>query len=92
MTSNSQVMTTARIRAEMADTTPPCSTQPDLFFGPDEELPKGRELRERSARTLCLSCPVRELCLRLAGLEGPAYGIWGGFAAEEISAQKREAV
>lgn len=93
MTSNSQAMNPARIRAEMADTTPPCSEQPDLFFGPDGELPKGRELRERSARTLCLSCPVRGLCLQLAALERPADGIWGGFTSDEIirHGQKRAA-
>lgn len=89
MTSNPQVMTSARIRAEMADTTPPCAAQPDLFFEPDTsvrfgEKPAAKELRERSAKILCLSCPVRDLCLELARREEPDAGIWGGFTYDQI--------
>ncbi|XKK37267.1 WhiB family transcriptional regulator [Nocardiopsis sp. ARC36] len=87
---------TALLRAGLADHKLPCSEQPELFFEPDTsdrfgEKPAAKEMRERSARTLCLSCPARDLCLELALREKPAAGIWAGFSSDEITDYLREA-
>jgi len=35
------------------------------------------------ARTICASCPVREMCLEYAIETGQQHGIWGGLDPEE---------
>jgi hypothetical protein len=51
-----------------------CTGQPiELFY-------EAYESSERTAKTvdsMCLSCPVRSLCLQ-AGVEGSEWGVWGG--------------
>lgn len=51
-----------------------CTGQPiDIFY-------EAYEASERTAKTvdsMCLSCPVRALCLA-AGVEGSEWGVWGG--------------
>src|SRR6185437_12779087 len=37
-----------------------------LFFGPDGERQPERDIRERKAKALCASCPVRNECLDYA--------------------------
>lgn len=96
MSPDPKTLPTARLRAALADHRLPCAKQPELFFEPDTadrfgEKPAAKELRERSARVLCLSCPARTLCLELAVRERPAAGIWAGFTADEISKHLREA-
>ncbi|MFE1081725.1 WhiB family transcriptional regulator [Nocardiopsis alba] len=96
MSSTPQHRSAGQLRDAIGDQVVPCVAQPALFFAPDDssrngERPAARELRERSARTLCASCPAKGLCLELARLERPAYGIWGGFTATEITNSKREA-
>lgn len=91
MSPTQQTQSADRLRAAIGERVIPCVDQPDLFFEPDGELPRGREMRERSARKLCLSCPAREECLKLARLEQPAAGIWGGFTADEIRHQQKGA-
>jgi WhiB family redox-sensing transcriptional regulator len=91
-----QNQTTPRLRAALAEHVLPCASQPELFFEPDTndrfgEKPAAKELRERSARALCLSCPARALCLELALRERPAAGVWAGFTSDEISTHLREA-
>lgn len=90
MTSKPQPQSANRLRDAIGEQAIPCIEQPDLFFEPDgdnnnRELPAAKEMRERAARSLCLSCPARQMCLELARLEMPAYGIWGGLTAEEIT-------
>lgn len=85
-----QSQTTPRLRAALAAHVLPCAAQPELFFEPDTsdrfgEKPAAKELRERSAKNLCKSCPARELCLELATRECPAAGIWAGYTADELS-------
>ena len=62
-----------------------CRTvSPDLFFAPDgEERPAAREMRERSARRVCASCPVTTLCLAWANTTGDMFSISGGLTPEE---------
>ena len=91
MSPTQQPQSTGRIRAAIGEQVVPCTDQPNLFFDPEGELPRGREMREQAARTLCLSCPARQLCHELAQLERPAYGIWGGFTADEIRYQQQHA-
>lgn len=53
-------------------------TDPDEFF-PE----KGEAGRTKSAKQICLSCPVRALCLEAAmtreGMRAPSgrFGVWG---------------
>lgn len=82
--------TTERLRAGLAEHTLPCADQPELFFEPDTsvrfgETPAVRELRENAARTLCESCPARQICLELALRESPAVGVWAGYTADELA-------
>ncbi|GAA1450553.1 WhiB family transcriptional regulator [Nocardiopsis tropica] len=96
MSATPQSQSTARLRAALADHQLPCTKQPELFFEPDTsdrfgETPAAKEMRERSARTLCLSCAARDLCLELALREKPAAGIWGGLSSDEITKYLRKA-
>ena len=51
----------------------------DLFFGPDDESPSGRDDREADALAVCARCPVRVPCLmwqlRFPSQEGVAGGM-----------------
>lgn len=96
MSPDLQSQTIERLRAALAEHTLPCASQPELFFEPDTstrfgEKPAAKEMRERSARVLCLSCPARALCLELALREQPTAGVWAGFTADEISTYREEA-
>lgn len=59
-------------------------TDPDSFF-PD----KGQADKTRTAKKVCQSCPVRELCLDAAMTsEGnraasARFGVWGGYSPRE---------
>src|SRR6266542_950662 len=48
-----------------------------LFFGPDGERQPEREIRERKAKIVCASCPVRTECLSYAVSRPEKYGTWG---------------
>lgn len=92
-----QEQTTSRLRDGLADHPLPCSEQSQLFFEPDTfahrlEPHAVRRMRERSAKALCTSCPVRELCLELARREQPTAGVWGGFTHDEIRSTTQEEV
>lgn len=96
MSTSPQNQTIERLRAGLAEHTLPCASRTELFFEPDTsdrfgEKPAAREMRERSAKTLCGSCPARELCLELALRETPAAGIWAGFTSDEITHYPRKA-
>ena len=54
-----------------------------LFFGPDGERQPERDIRERKAKAVCASCPVRERCLTFALDTHQDFGIWGGLDDEE---------
>jgi WhiB family redox-sensing transcriptional regulator len=60
------------------------SVSPELFFSPDhQERPAAREMRERSARRVCASCPVTAVCLAWANTTGDMFSISGGLTPEE---------
>jgi WhiB family transcriptional regulator, redox-sensing transcriptional regulator len=60
-----------------------------LFFGPDGERQPEREIRERKAKMVCASCPVRGECLDYAVSRPEKYGTWGGLNEEERASERR---
>jgi WhiB family transcriptional regulator, redox-sensing transcriptional regulator len=60
-----------------------------LFFGPDGERQPEREIRERKAKALCASCPVRNECLDYAISRPEKYGTWGGLNEDERASERR---
>lgn len=51
-------------------------TDPEAFF-PE----KGGSIKE--AKTVCLGCDVRDLCLQYALVHVERYGVWGGKSERE---------
>lgn len=53
--------------------------QAAIFFPPSHfERKEDKEARERRAKAICQTCPVRKPCLDYAlGIKEP-HGIWGG--------------
>lgn len=61
----------------------------DLFF-PREDEGKGPRLRrERRAKEVCFSCPVRTRCQEHAIAVGEPYGIWGGTSESDRRSLRR---
>lgn len=60
-----------------------------LFFGPDGERQPERDIRERQAKALCASCPVRSECLAYAISRPEKYGTWGGLNEDERASERR---
>lgn len=55
-----------------------------LFFAPNHSEPKEeRAHRERRAKSICASCPVRIECLEYAVRIREPHGIWGGLSEIE---------
>jgi WhiB family redox-sensing transcriptional regulator len=60
-----------------------CGAHALLFFGPDGETEPERKIRERKAKVVCASCPVRVECLDYALEQYVRSGIWGGLNETE---------
>ena len=60
-----------------------------LFFGPDGERQPERDIRERKAKAICASCPVRLECLNYAVARPEKYGTWGGLNEDERASERR---
>jgi WhiB family transcriptional regulator, redox-sensing transcriptional regulator len=62
-----------------------CRTGPATDFYPPmhPERKHERQARERRAKTVCASCPVRLQCLEHAVAADERYGIWGGLNQDE---------
>jgi WhiB family redox-sensing transcriptional regulator len=55
-----------------------------IFFPPPQfERKDDKEARERRAKSICGSCPVREDCLDYALRIREPHGIWGGLNEAE---------
>ncbi|MEV0947319.1 WhiB family transcriptional regulator [Rhodococcus sp. NPDC049939] len=54
-----------------------------VFFHPDRERGRAREIRDLQAKLVCSGCPVLVSCRRHALSVGEPYGIWGGLSAHE---------
>jgi WhiB family redox-sensing transcriptional regulator len=61
-----------------------------LFFGDDSERPGERRARERVAKKVCMSCPVRLLCLDHAMSVPEKRGVWAGLGETERAALLRD--
>jgi WhiB family transcriptional regulator, redox-sensing transcriptional regulator len=60
-----------------------------LFFGPDGEPRREREILEAKAKAVCASCPVQAQCLGYALGSSIKHGIWGGLNEEERARERR---
>lgn len=58
-------------------------TDPEIFYYPDNERGKAREMRERAAKTVCNTCPVKQQCLEWAIDTNDGFAIMGGTTPEE---------
>lgn len=59
------------------------SVDPTLFFHPQNERGLSRMRRDRSAKAVCASCPVRLECADYAIRAREPYGVWGGLSEED---------
>lgn len=57
-------------------------TDPEIFF-PEQGA------SSRSAKRVCMACPVRADCLAHALAVGERYGIWGGLSERERRQERR---
>ncbi|MBP2708202.1 WhiB family transcriptional regulator [Microbispora sp. RL4-1S] len=81
----------AALLAVLLDAGPVCTTaDADLFTSPDidEEPDSERGSREAKAKAICAMCPARLACLNYALAARPRDGVWGGYAAQEITAAR----
>lgn len=58
-------------------------TDPDAFF-PDRGKPT------RSAKSVCMGCPVRSTCLEYAVVHNERFGVWGGLSERERRELRRQ--
>lgn len=65
-----------------------CRDFPDIFYpeGPDHV----RKYDERTAKSICAACPVRELCLDYALVAKEEWGIFGGLTPQERRLLRRK--
>jgi WhiB family redox-sensing transcriptional regulator len=54
-----------------------------MFFHPDGERGPSRTRRERAAKAVCGTCPVRAQCAAHALAVHEPYGVWGGLSESE---------
>lgn len=60
-----------------------CIGNDDLFYSAEDE-PKGeRRLKEKKAKSICVTCPVLDTCRQFAMEEKELYGVWGGLTESE---------
>lgn len=59
---------------------------PNIFFHPEGERGPAREAREKAAKAICASCPVRVTCAEHALSVREPYGVWGGLSEDEREA------
>ena len=57
-----------------------------VFFHPERERGKKRAARERAAKQVCATCPVKIQCAEHALAVREAYGTWGGMSETERAA------
>lgn len=66
-----------------------CDGQMEYFDVPSSESPKQKELREKVAKALCMTCPIIESCLEDAMKVENVSGIWGGTTDKERRGLRR---
>lgn len=60
----------------------PCAVLPEAYYPEPYSTIPVREATE-FAKLVCSTCPLRELCLRVALAEQITDGIWGGLTPDE---------
>ena len=71
----------------LGDLVPVCAqVEPEAFF---PELGRGSTPEARTAKAICVGCPVKEPCLDFA-LEHGEIGIWGGTTGDDRRRIRRE--
>lgn len=60
-----------------------CVENPDLFYHKENEPRASRRLKEKEAKLLCDSCPVKPECQHHAMDHRELYGVWGGMSENE---------
>jgi WhiB family redox-sensing transcriptional regulator len=63
-----------------------------LFFPSGMERREARVVRERAAKRICATCPVRSQCLEYALAAQERHGVWGGMTEIErrrLTARRR---
>ena len=63
---------------------------PALFFAKRWESKRETVKREKRAKRVCATCPVREQCLTYALTRNEKYGIWGGLTEKERTQMRRK--
>lgn len=63
-----------------------CIGQDHLFLSDSES---GEYFKPVEAKAICSTCPVQPECLRYAQALKPEVGIWAGYTAQELLAQRR---
>ncbi|QCQ92589.1 WhiB family transcriptional regulator [Rhodococcus sp. SGAir0479] len=54
-----------------------------VFFPPTGERGNARMMRERRAKAICASCPVKDMCLEHSLSVPEPFGVWGGVGESE---------
>jgi WhiB family redox-sensing transcriptional regulator len=62
------------------------SSDPDVFFHPDNERGPRRRNRDEAAKAICATCPVIAECARHALTVREPYGVWGGLSEDDREA------
>lgn len=62
----------------------------DYWFPDPEEPEEDRKAKTDTAKAICITCPVKEECLRYAIEQEEVYGIWGGKTNRERSSIRRQ--
>ena len=56
----------------------------ELFYAPESgERGRARTARERTAKAICATCPVKAPCAAYALQHHERYGVWGGLTESE---------
>ena len=56
---------------------------PSAFFHPDGERGPARAAREKAAKAICNTCPIKTKCADHALEVREPYGVWGGLSEED---------
>ena len=62
------------------------TSDPELFFSPDNERGNARRARQKKAKQICAECPVLQDCRNAAIRSREGFGVWGGMSEDERNA------
>ncbi|WP_235026838.1 WhiB family transcriptional regulator [Dietzia lutea] len=60
-----------------------CIGRADLFYNSDDESKVRRRRKEKQAKRLCETCPVKSRCQQHAMENRELYGVWGGLSEND---------